>query len=74
MATIPTHDESYLLLHRAGWSIGDVQFVTLDGRTCWLVSGTHGNHRLESRSESLDEAWHNAVKMAEQMQLRPTDE
>src|SRR5262249_36619661 len=50
MASIPTPDESFARLHRAGWSVGDVRLLTAEG-PAWLVSGNNGH--LEQRGSLL---------------------
>jgi hypothetical protein len=38
----PAVDESFALLHAAGWSVGDVRVRTAAGAR-WLVTGTNGD-------------------------------
>jgi hypothetical protein len=42
MEEIPKNDKLFLMLHRAGWSIGDTAFVGKEGMS-WLVFGTKGD-------------------------------
>jgi len=44
-------DKRFLILHRAGWSIGDTAFVGKQG-ICWLVYGTNGDHSSKQRERA----------------------
>ena len=46
MDDIPKTDKLFLILHRAGWSIGDTAFVGKEGIS-WLVFGTKGDHSIQ---------------------------
>jgi hypothetical protein len=39
MSDIPKTDRLFLILHKAGWSVGDTAFVGNEGIS-WLVYGT----------------------------------
>jgi hypothetical protein len=56
---IPSSDESFLRLHRFGWSIGDTAGSTPDGLV-WLVSGSNGENLVRAEGRTRDEAWRNA--------------
>jgi hypothetical protein len=60
---VPTTDESFARLHRAGWSIGDAAFAGPAG-TVWLVTGTNGENLIRAEGLSRDEAWWAAVEQA----------
>ncbi len=40
-------DKLFLILHRAGWSIGDTAFAGKEGIS-WLVYGTKGDHSIRA--------------------------
>ena len=64
---VPSSDESFLRLHAAGWSIGDVAYVDRgDGAPVlvWLVTGTKGEDRIRAEGPTRDEAWREAVGQA----------
>ena len=61
-------DKLFLILHRAGWSIGDTAFVGKEGIS-WLVSGTKGDHSIRAEGKRQVEAWKNACRQAEEMGL-----
>ena len=63
MATYPSPDESFALLHAAGWSVGDVRVLTGEGPV-WQVTGTNGENRIAARAETQAEAWHQAAGQA----------
>jgi len=44
-------DKLFLILHRAGWSIGDTAFVGKGGIS-WLVYGTNGEHSIRAEGKS----------------------
>ena len=46
MNNIPETDKLFLVLHRAGWSIGDTAFAGKDGIS-WLVYGTKDDHSIQ---------------------------
>jgi hypothetical protein len=56
----PTGEECLKMLHKAGWSIGEVRCGSR-----WLVSGTNGKQVLQVEGASQDQAWYEAVKLAE---------
>jgi hypothetical protein len=56
MDEIPKTDKLFLILHRAGWSIGDTAFVGKEGIS-WLVYGTKGDHSIQAKGKSQVEAW-----------------
>jgi hypothetical protein len=40
------------LLHRAGWSVGDVHVLTAEGPT-WLVSDSNGKNAVSARGATF---------------------
>jgi hypothetical protein len=64
MASFPTVDESFARLHRAGWSVGDVRILTVEG-PAWLVSGHNGENAVSARGATQSVAWHRACQQAE---------
>jgi len=68
MDEIPKTDRLFLILHRAGWSIGVTAFVGKEGIT-WLVFGTNGDHSIRAEGKSQVEAWKDACRQAEEMGL-----
>jgi hypothetical protein len=63
MPTIPTVDESFAMLQRAGWGLGDVCLLTAPAAV-WLVDGTNGENRLVTIGRTQAEAWHRASARA----------
>jgi hypothetical protein len=63
VAAYPSSDESFFLLHAAGWSVGDVLLWTEAG-SLWVVSGTNGENRIVTRAAGQAEAWYRAVEQA----------
>jgi len=62
-------DKLFLILHRAGWSIGDTAFAGKEGIS-WLVFGTKGDHSIRAEGKSQEEAWwKQACRQAEEMGL-----
>jgi hypothetical protein len=59
-AAFPTVDESFIRLHRAGWSIGEAAT-----ETGWTVSSTNGENAIRAWAASQAEASHRAVGQAE---------
>jgi len=53
---IPKTDRLFLIVHRAGWSIGDTAFAGKEGIS-WLVYGTKGDHSIQAKGKSQVEAW-----------------
>jgi hypothetical protein len=68
MGEIPTTDKLFLILHKAGWSIGDTAFAGKEGIS-WLVFGTNGDHAIQANGKSQKEAWKQACRQAEAMGL-----
>ncbi len=68
MDDIPKTDKLFLILHRAGWSIGVTAFVGKEGMS-WLVLGTKGDHSIRAEGKSQVEAWKQACRQAEEMGL-----
>ena len=68
MDHIPKTDKLFLILHRAGWSIGDTAFVGKDGIS-WLVFGTKGDHSIQANGETQEQAWKKACRQAEELGL-----
>ena len=61
-------DRLFLLLHEAGWSIGDTAFVGKEGIS-WLVYGTNGDHAIQANAKTREQAWKQACRQAEEMGL-----
>jgi hypothetical protein len=59
----PSSDDSFVLLHAAGWSMGDVRLLTAAG-PAWLVTGAKWENIIEARAATQAEAWHRAVEQA----------
>jgi hypothetical protein len=56
-------DDSFALLHRSGWTIGDPAFG--DGNDLvWLVTGSNGENLIRGEGATGAEAWHRAVEQA----------
>src|SRR5215468_9148983 len=53
MSDLPSVDESFERLHRAGWSVGE-----------WILTGTNGENVLEARSQTQAEAWWRGCEQA----------
>ena len=68
MDEIPKTDKLFLILHRAGWSIGDTALVGKEGIS-WLVFGTNGDHSIQANGKTQEEAWKQACRQAEEMGL-----
>ena len=68
MDDIPKTDRLFLILHKAGWSVGDTAFVGKEGIS-WLVYGTKGDHSIRGEGKSQTEAWKNACRQAEEIGL-----
>ena len=68
MSDIPKTDRLFLILHRAGWSIGDTAFVGKEGMS-WLVYGTKGDHSIQANGNTQVEAWKQACRQAKEMGL-----
>ena len=47
MDEMPKTDRLFLILHKAGWSIGDTAFAGKEGIS-WLVYGTKGDHAIQA--------------------------
>jgi hypothetical protein len=65
-----TADDCFETLHRAGWSLGEVQVQLPDGRQVWFVDGTRGENVIRSQHPDRAGAWHDAVAQARTMGLR----
>ena len=59
MSDLPSVDESFDRLHRAGWSVGEA--ATAAG---WLVSGTNGENVIRAGGDTQAEAWWRACEQA----------
>jgi hypothetical protein len=60
-------DESFLLLHAAGWSIGDASHVERGEGVpvvVWLVTGTNGENRIRAERPTRGAAWWAAIRQA----------
>ena len=62
-AVLHSSDDSFGLLHRSGWTIGDTAFKLGDGLV-WLVTGSNGENLIRAEGATQDEAWHQAVEQA----------
>jgi hypothetical protein len=51
----PSSDDSFDVLHRSGWSIGDTD-VYGGKRLVWLVTGSNGENRIRAEGETRTEA------------------
>jgi hypothetical protein len=63
MTDYPSSDESFALLHAAGWSVGDVPLLTAGG-LAWPVTGANGEIVIDARTATQAEAWHRAAELA----------
>ena len=61
-------DRLFLILHEAGWSIGDTAFVGKEGLT-WLVFGRKGEHSIQANAKTQEQAWKQACRQAEEIGL-----
>ena len=61
-------DRLFLILHKAGWLIGDTAFAGKEGIS-WLVYGMKGDHSIRAEGKSQTEAWTQACRQAEEMVL-----
>jgi hypothetical protein len=68
MDDIPKTDKLFLILHRAGWSIGGTSFLSKEGVT-WLVFGTNGVHSIHANGKTHEETWRQAYRKAEETGL-----
>ncbi len=68
MEEIPKTDKLFLVLHRAEWSIDDTAFVGKEGISR-LVSGTRGDHSIRAEGKGQVEAWQQACRQAEELNL-----
>ncbi len=68
MNDIPKTDKLFLILNKAGWSIGVTAFVGKEGMS-WLVFGTKGDHSIRAEGKSQEEVWKLACRQAEEMGL-----
>ena len=59
MSKLPSVDESFDRLRRAGWSVGEIPTA---GE--WVVSGTNGENVMEARGPTQTEAWWRACEQA----------
>ena len=59
MSDLPSVDESFDRLHRAGWSVGEV--ATVGG---WVLTGPNGENVLAVRGQMQAEAWWRACEQA----------
>jgi hypothetical protein len=57
-------EEALLALKREGWSVGDVCLVGPSG-VVWLVTGTREGRTLRAEGASREEAWREALRLAE---------
>jgi hypothetical protein len=60
VGALPSVNESFDRLHRAGWSIGESA-----GAIVWLVTGTNGENVICAEGSSQAEAWYRATLQAE---------
>jgi hypothetical protein len=59
----PTVDESQNRLWLSGWSVGETALSSIYGAV-WLVTGSNGENRIETRGRSQAEVWHRACEQA----------
>jgi hypothetical protein len=59
-------DESFLRLHRSGWSVGDIAGWTPEG-LYWLVWGSNGENLIRAEGRIGDEARHNTETQERQV-------
>jgi hypothetical protein len=64
MTTCPTVVESLALLHRAGWSVGEITVLMADGRPAVLGTGQNGENLINAEGATAAEAWWRAVEQA----------
>jgi len=64
LPSLPTSDESFIRLKRAGWSVGDMCVLTAAG-PAWLVTGANGENVVEAWGATQGEAWHRACQQAQ---------
>jgi hypothetical protein len=57
---VPSSNESFLGLHTAGWSIGDLA-VREPAGLVWLVTGTNCEHRIRAEGPTWDAWWSTAI-------------
>jgi hypothetical protein len=62
-AVLHSSDDSFGLLHRSGWTIGDTAFQVGDGLV-WLVTGSNGENLIRAEGATRAEAWHRGVEQA----------
>lgn len=61
------------LLHRSGWSVGDMATRGGDGRPGWLVPGFNGENLIRAEGATSVAAWGGAVDRARSLgMLRQT--
>jgi hypothetical protein len=65
----PSSDESFALLHAAGWSLGDLLLLT-DHGPMWLVTGTNGENVVEARAAKAAEFGYRGVLLEAERALR----
>ena len=65
MDQIPKTDKLFLILHRAGWSIGVTAFVGKEGIS-WLVYGTKDDRSIQISGQCQEQAWKQACRQAEE--------
>jgi len=64
-----TSDAVYLLLHSAGWSIGDTAYTDSDsGQLVWLVWAHRGEQQIVAKAESPAAAWSEAARLAAEIE------
>ena len=69
MDTYPTVDESFARQPAAaGWSVGDVRLLTVAGAV-WQVDASNGRQTIIARAPSQAEAWAEARRQAETLDL-----
>jgi hypothetical protein len=68
MGDIPKTDQLFLILHRAGWSIGCTAFSGKDGLS-WLVCGTLSDQQIQANGKTQEAAWKQACRQAEEVGL-----
>jgi hypothetical protein len=61
VADFPSPDESFALLHGAGWSVGDLRVLNPQV-PLWRGNGANGENVIDSTGETQAEAWFRAVE------------
>ena len=60
------------VMNEAGWKIGHASFINPSGQWVWIVTGSHGLHRVRAEALSELEAWQSALQQAKKFGLGGT--